>query len=243
LDNTKFNLEFGKFDDLTGNAFAYWEIEITSDEKPVKKIVVTNFIVSPLFFNKHTIAATFPPVIFETKEKMLEIARKANIDIIKIESVEIPENNFDFTRFFRKQLSSFNKIVTKYSLLYSDKLSGVKMERSPESQNEIENLQQINRLAEEAREAFVLKRNKVQARDMIIQMKKIGNTLNSPSFKYDIENLIILLKNPDSRVDKLSELYFKKFLAIYTEQYEEAAMLKEEIKKLSHTIKGENENS
>ena len=240
MEEPGFILEFGSIQHLTGNAFAYWLVAPPTEGKAKglkKKYIVTNFIVSPLLFNNHTIAATFPPVVFDTREEIIELARKTDTDVIKIEETTIPDENFDFLNFFRKQLTSFNKVVTNYSILYTEHLSD-----KPASgeiireHNEIENLHQIEKLAEEARNAYLDNRNKAIARDMTLRIRKIGNALNTPNFKYDVENMIALLGNPDKKVEKLTELYFKKFMAIYLEQYEEAERLKKEIRNLAGTL-------
>jgi len=240
MEESGFILEFGNIQHLTGNAFAYWLV-VPPEESRAKglkeKYIVTNFIVSPLLFNNHTIAATFPPVVFDSREAIIELARKTDTDVIKIEETTIPEENFDFLNFFRKQLTSFNKVVTNYSILYTEHLTDKPVARDViREQNEIDNLHRIEKLAEEARSAYLSNRNKALVRDMMLRIRKIGNSLNTPNFKYDVENMIALLGNPDKRVEKLTELYFKKFMAIYLEQYEEAERLKREIRTLAGSL-------
>lgn len=244
MEQPGFTLEFGDLQHLTGNAFAYWLVVPPKEGKAgglKEKYIVTNFIVSPLLFNNHTIAATFPPVVFDSREEIMELARKTGTDVIKIEETTIPDENFDFLNFFRKQLTSFNKVVTNYSVLYTEHLTD-----KPASgeiireHNEIDNLHRIEKLADEARTAYLSNRNRAMARDMTLRIRKIGNALNTPNFKYDVENMIALLGNPDKRVEKLTELYFKKFMAIYLEQYEEAERLKKEIKNLAGSLPDQN---
>lgn len=240
MDENRLNLEYGNPDHLTGNAFTYWHIRAVSEDEVLDKFVVTNFMVSPLLFNRHTIAATFPPLIFDSKEEFFEIARHASIDIIKMEEVTIPREGFNFSRFFKKELSRFNKVVTHYSVLYTQLINEERDEDvEEEAADEISQLNRLSSLAQEAHEAFTIAHNKAQARDTVIKMRRIAHALNAPNFKYDIENLIALLSVSDERVEELSRLYYRKFLAISGEQYEDAEKLKRKIDQISENIEEE----
>lgn len=242
MQEHNFELERGNINELSGNVFVYWMVSTNQEEEEekekVNKIVVTNFIVSPLQFEKNTIAATFPPIVFEHREEVLALADKANIDVIRMDSVDIPEEGFNFNTFFKKQLGQFNKVVSDYSRIYADNLSSAMEGAAPEKASEKENLEHIRELVRDTREAYRLHRNKKLATDMIIQLRRISHVINSPTPKYDIENLIGLLDNPDERVDEVSALYFQKFFAIYTEQYEEAEKLKQEIENIKTRLSG-----
>ena len=231
----KYNLEFGDHDKPTGNAIVYWEIKSMVKNKEVKKIIATNFIVSPLLFNKDTIAATFPPIVLDSKDILMITVKRGNIDLIKGEKISVPVNPSDFLVFFKKQLSFFNKIVLQYSRRYAEYIFR-KNDGSEELLDEQQALEEIGHLAEDAREAFIKKQNKQLARHMIIKMRQIEHKLNSPNVKYDIENLIGILEIPDEMVKTISGLYTKKFLAIQSEHYETAETLKKQINNLSKKL-------
>jgi hypothetical protein len=241
MDETTLNIEFGDSTHLTGNAFAYWQVEARSAESRSRKFVVSNFIVSPLLFNRHTIAATFPPVVYEDRDELFGLAERAGIDVIRMEDVTISEEDFDFARFFKRQLGRFNDVVTLYSRLYTETLLSGEPEKDAVTENdELAKLRQLSTLAEEARSAFIENRNKALGRDMVLKIRRIAHLLNSPNYKYDIENMIALLGIPDDRANRISGLYFHKFFAIHTEQYEEAERLKREIDTLARELDREN---
>ena len=238
MDKPDFILEYGNPERLTGNAFAYWQIK-PAPEAAARglRFIVTNFIVSPLLFNNHTIAATFPPVVFDSREQILELAKKTNTDIILMEEIEIPDDNFDFVGFFKEQIVSFNRVVTSYSMRYTDGLARPVTDPASLLENsEMVHLQEMIRMTEEARAAYLSVRSRTRARDMVLKIRKIGNTLNTPSFKYDVENMLALLGNPDERVEEITGLYFQKFMAIYMEKYELAEKLKKEINRISRNL-------
>lgn len=233
-----YKLEYGNTEVPTGNVLAYWKLTAVNPEEQVVKYVVSNFIVSPIMFNRNTVAATFPPVVYEDKKDFFEMARRGGLDVILVDEITIPEDSFDFTAFFKQQLIRFNEIVTAYSRSYAEWLKD-KDEPVISDVDEHDGLVKMNRLAEKVRDAYLVKRNKELAKKTALQIREIANKLNAPNYKYDIENLISVLNVPDDLVDRLTELYFEKFFAIYMEQYEDAARLKEEISRLLNRIKTE----
>lgn len=236
MDTDNFTLEYGDPAVPSGNVLAYWKLTAVNDGEQVIKYVVSNFIVSPIMFNRNTVAATFPPVVFEEKQAFQDLARRGGLDIILVDEIEIPEEAFDFTSFFKEQLTRFNELVTGYSKQYAEWLQHKETPEISEV-DEHDGLVKMNRLAEEVREAYLVKRNQELAKKTSLQIREIANKLNSPNYKYDIETLISILNIPDHTVDELSRLYFQKFFAIYLEQYEEAANLKQQIHDLLTRIK------
>jgi hypothetical protein len=237
-ENETIDFEYGDPENPRGNAFAYWRLVSDVDGERFERIIAANFVASPLFLGRQSIAATFPPQIVESYELLLAIARKAGIDLILVEEVELPLENFDFEVFFREQLARFNRVVAAYLRQYSFSLRvecSVDSGAEPEF-SEIRGIRDIKRLTHEARRFFLVHRNNTQARKALLRIRKIANTLNSPTRKYDVEDLLALLNNPDERVEELASLYHRKFVAICTERYEEAAKFKRAIRFLSRRI-------
>lgn len=239
-DTDDLRFEYGDPLHPRGNALAYWRLVTEIGEERITRLIVTNFVISPLFVDNQSIAATFPPQLLDSHDELLEIARRTNVDVLRVRDVSLPVEEFDFETFFKQQLSYFNQIVTSYTRLYTESLSGAAADMSgqPEASGavEIDSLQRISELADQARRAFLVQQNAARAREMLLKIRSIANTLNSPTYKYDIENLLMLLNNPDHRIERLSQLYFRKFIAICTEHYEDAARLKRSIRQLSRSI-------
>jgi len=237
-ENGDIFFEYGNSGKPRGNAFAYWRLVSDVDGERFERIIVTHFVASPLFLGQRSVAATFPPQVVESYEQLIAIARRAEIDLILVDEVELPPEDFDFEVFFRKQLRHFNKVVASYLKRYSASLGSVCPEDVGDrpQDTEIEYIRDIKRLTHEARESFLVRQNSAQARKALLRIRKIANTLNSPTLKYDVEELLSLLNNPDNRVEELTHLYHKKFIAICTERYEDAARLKRAIRQLSLSI-------
>jgi len=225
--------EYGDPKKPRGSAFAYWRLDIESAK--FERIIAANFVISPLFLGPHSVAATFPPQVMDTHEQLLAIARRAKIDLILVDEIRLLQGGLDFQDFFKKQLARFNQVVAAYLKYYIDSLQDAGGEGAPEG-GEIESIRDIKRLSQEARKSFLVHQNSAQARQTLIRIRKIANTLNSPTRKYDVEDLLVLLSNPDERVEELTRLYHKKFIAICTEHYEDAEQLKRAISHLSRSI-------
>ena len=221
-----------------GNAFAYWRLVSDIDGERFERIIATNFVASPLFLGQQSLAATFPPQVVESYEQLLALAHRVGIDLILVDEVAIPPENFDFEAFFKRQLVRFNRIVAAYLRRYSASLGSVCPEETEggTETSELENIRSIKRLTQEARQSFLVHQNNARARTALLRIRKIANTLNSPTRKYDVEDLLALLNNPDERVEELSLLYYRKFIAICTECYEDAEKLKRAIRRLSRSI-------
>jgi hypothetical protein len=234
---TSLNFEYGDPLRPRGNALAYWRLTTRLGDEDLEKLIVTNFVISPLTIGQQSVAATFPPQLVDSRDELLTLAQKADVDLILVGEVKLPAEDFDFESFFRQQLSYFVNLVALYTERYGVSLGT--LDQSPvhsETKDEVASLHDINRLADQAREAFIVQQNASRAREMLLKIRRIAHTLNSPIYKYDIEELLLLLSNPDKRIDTLSQLYFRKFLAICTEQYEDAAQLKQSIRSLSKNI-------
>jgi len=239
-DNKDILFEYGDPQKPRGNALAYWRLLADAENENFQRIIATNFVISPLFVGQQGIAATFPPQVIENYDKLLDIARKAEIDLIFVDELKIPLDEFDFDNFFKTQFARFNKIVATYLKRYAIAFESLPEYREDKTENsELENINSIDRLTREARQSLLGHRNATQAQNTLLRIRKIANTLNSPIYKYDVEDLLGFLGCPDERVEELSLLYHRKFIAICTERYEDAEKLKRAIRHLARSISTE----
>ncbi|HOG64271.1 MAG TPA: hypothetical protein PLD82_02400 [Spirochaetota bacterium] len=231
------NFEYGDPLHPKGNALAYWKLTAHFGDESFEKLIVTNFVISPMYIGKQSVAATFPPQLVDSLDDLVALAHRAEVDLIRVREVDLPAEEFDFESFFKQQLSHFNRLVAQYTEQYGQALGTEDQpEIDAEPHDELTSLQNIIRLAEQARQAFLIQHNAARARETLLKIRRMALALNSPTYKYDVEELLLLLNNPDSRIDDLSHLYFQKFMAICTEQYEEAARLKQSIRRLAKRI-------
>jgi len=231
------HFEYGDPQHPRGNALAYWRLTAHVGDESFEKLIVTNFVISPMYIGRQSVAATFPPQLVDSLDELISLAHRAEIDLILVREVDLPAEEFDFETFFRQQLSHFNRLVALYTEQYGQSLGTDDQPQGPAVQkDEIESLRDISRLADEARRAFIIQHNAARARETLLKIRRIAHSLNSPTYKYDVEELLLLLSNPDNRIDELSSLYFRKFMAICTEQYEDAARLRQSIRLLARTI-------
>ncbi|MDR2733681.1 MAG: hypothetical protein LBC99_03425 [Spirochaetota bacterium] len=236
-DNKDILFEYGDPNKPRGNALAYWRLLTDAESESFQRIIATNFVISPLFIGHQGIAATFPPQVIETYDRLLDIARKAEIDLIFVDELKIPLDDFDFDNFFKTQFARFNKIVAAYLKRYAVAFENLPEHEAVGTENsELENINNIDRLTQEARQSLLAHPGTAQAQNALLRIRKIAATLNSPSYKYDVEDLLEFLNCPDERVEELSRLYHRKFIAIYTERYEDAEKLKRAIRHLSRSI-------
>lgn len=255
MDPDELSLERGDPGRPVGSCFAYWEAEAEVDGAAVRRVIAVHFVVSPLAWREHTVAATFPPVLLGDADEIRELAERAGADVIRVDEVTIPLEGFDFPGFFRRQLDVFNTLVTAYSLAYARGIglptpgAAATDEGAPDpgapdagaaapgpAPADERALRLLDGLAAEARAAYLASRDPAGARRTVLRMRRIANELNTGSYKYDVENLIARLSNPDRRVEELAGLFFRKFLAIREERYEDAEELKRRIDGLSAAI-------
>lgn len=224
-------MERGDINNPTGNAIIYWRIKRNNKLSKKAEIIAANFVISPLPFNDETLMVNFPPVFIENYEKLLRIAEINNIDIIKGDDIDIPEDINDFNKFYKKQIEKYNGVIQKYLRSYKEKNS---------LDNDVRSLPQLINLAGEI---MVSVRRLVKRRvkgnlikNKIERLKRIQGFLNMEMKGFDLDNLIHIIDNPDGKVDRLVDLYKEKFLAIFLENYERADLLKKEILRIETSL-------
>ncbi len=226
-------IEYGDINNPTGNAIIFWRIK--GDNKLFKdsKILASNFVVSVLQLKNETLVVNFPPVLIESYENLYKIAEANNIDLIRGDDIIIPKDTTNFNTFYKKQISKYNSIIQEYLLAYKEKNIPIETDKE-------KSLPQLINLAGETMES-VRKLVKIKGRGDIIQVKikmleEIQENLNREMRGFDLTNIIHIIDNPDTMIDRLVDLYKKKFLAIFLENYEQADILKKEITKIENNL-------
>lgn len=112
--------------------------------------------------------------------------------------------------------------------------------------SETKNVPQLINVAGEIMERIrLLVRTQVNRGRIAIEIEKlkaIQESLDEEMRGIDIRRVISYIDKPDSEVDRLVELYRRKFFAILLEDYERAKSLNEEIEKIEKTLSQSSES-
>lgn len=224
-------MDYGNMKNPTGNAIIYWKIVGNNSLFKNAEIIASNFVISPLQFDKETLMVNFPPVLIESYEKLLKIAEANNIDLIRGEDIDIPDNVTDFNKFYKKQIEKYNGIIQEYLIAYREKNN---LDTSTRTLPQLINL--AGEIMESVRKLVKIHGKTELIRIKIDKLKEIQEFLDSEMKGYDLKNIITILDKPDNQIDKLVDLYKRKLVAIFLEDYEKANDLKKEILKLENSI-------
>jgi hypothetical protein len=225
------NLEHGDIKKPTGNAIIYWMIKGGSSEFEGAEIIATNFIISPLQFGKEILLVNFPPVLLESREKLLEVAEINNIDIIRGGEIAVSKDIKDFQKFYEKQIHKYNGMIQEYLLAFKEKNN-----MKTEEKNLPELIHETGAVMEHVRQLVKKKSKKGIIRGKIEKLRELQRDLNSEMRGFDLGKIIRYIDKPDSEVDSLVTLYTQKFIAIFLEDYEKASILKQEIEKIEKNL-------
>ncbi len=225
------NLEFGDINNPTGNAIIYWRIKKKNKIFKNAKILASNFVISALQMKDETLVVNFPPVLVDTYEDLLGIAESNNIDIIKGEDVDLPDDIEDFNDFYKEQIEQHNDLIQDYLVAYKDKKNPAESEKT---------VPHLINLASETMES-VRKLIRVRGSHDVIRIKlklleDLHDDLNQKMAGYDLKNIIHLIERPGTEVDRLVDLYKRKFYAVFLENYEQAHRLKAEIHRIEQDL-------
>jgi hypothetical protein len=225
------NLEYGDIRKPTGNAIIYWMIRGGGEEFKGAEIIATNFIVSPLQLGKEVLLVNFPPVLLDSRERLLEIAELNNIDIIRGGEVTVPKEIKNFQKFYEKQIHKYNGMIEEYLLAFKEKNN-----MKTELKNLPELIHEAGAVMENVRQLVKKKSKKGLIRGKIQKLREIQHDLNCQMRGFDMGRIIRYLDKPDLQVDSLVTLYTQKFIAIFLEDYEKASTLKKEIEKIEKQL-------
>ena len=224
-------IEYGDINNPTGTAIIYWRLKKRSKLFKNAKILASNFVVSALQLKDETLVVNFPPVLVDSYEDLLGIAESNNIDIIRGEDIDLADEIDDFNEFYKQQIEKHNDLIQEYLIAYKQKRQPEETEKS---------LPQLINLASETMDS-VRKLIKVRGNRDVIRVKirlleNLHEDLNRTMRGFDLRNIIHLIERPGTEVDRLIDLYKRKFYAIFLENYEQADMLKREIWRIEQTL-------
>lgn len=228
-------MEYGDINRPTGNAVIFWTIKGNNRLLRNIEIIVSNFVISPLQFNKETLMVNFPPVLIESHEKLMKIAEINNIDLISGGEIFVPDDITDFNNFYKKQIEKYNGIIQEYLLAFRKKNSmraGTGTKSLPRLINE------AGEIMENVRRLVKNKERRGLINIKIDKLMEIQQYLNNEMKGFDLGRIIRYIDKPDIEVDNLVDLYTQKFLAIFLENYEKADILKREIIKIEESLTG-----
>jgi hypothetical protein len=220
-------MEHGDIKNPTGNAIIFWMIKGNNRILKDAEIIASNFIISPLQINNETLMVNFPPVLLENREKLDKIVEKENIDLISGGEIFVPDDITDFINFYKKQIEKYNGIIQEYLLAYKSKKKG---------STSVQSLPQLINLAGEIMEnvrRLVKNKGKQELIEIKIgKLKEIQDHLNNEMKGFDLNRIIHYIDKQDNAVDSLVDLYKRKFIAIFLEDYEKADDLNKKIIKI-----------
>lgn len=224
-------IEYGDINKPTGNAIIFWIIRGNNRLLKNAEIIASNIVISPLQFNNETLMVNFPPVLLESREKLFQIAEKDNVDLIRGGEIFVPDDITDFNVFYKVQIEKYNGIIQDYLLAYKKKK---KVKTNSQS------LPQLINLAGEIMENVRRLVKKRDSQDLInikiVKLQEIQEGLNNEMRGFDLSKIIHYLDRQDNAIDSLVDLYKRKFIAIFLEDYEKAGYLNREINRIEESL-------
>ena len=224
-------MEHGDIKKPTGNAIIFWMIKGNNRILKDAEIIASNFIISPLQINNETLMVNFPPVLLENREKLDKIIEKENIDLIIGGEIFVPDDITDFINFYKKQIEKYNGIIQEYLLAYKRKKS---------DKTSVQSLPQLINLAGETMEnvrRLVKNKGKQELIEIKIgKLRELQDNLNNEMKGFNMNKIIHYIDKQDIAVDSLVDLYKRKFLAIFLEDYEKADVLNKKIMRIESNL-------
>ena len=223
--------EYGDSDNPTGNAIIYWRLAGNKEVLESADIVASNFVISPLQYKNETLMVNFPPVLIESHEELVALARDNNIDLIRGEDITVPDEVKDIYKFYKKQIKKYNGVLQQYLLAYKEKNSvNVSMMSLPQLIGRADSLMRsVRKMVRKGLE-------KERIVEEVGKLREIQHYFDNEMKGFDLERIIGVIDRPDEDIDQLVDLYRQKFIAIFLEDYEKATTLKGEIEKLEEDI-------
>jgi hypothetical protein len=211
----------GDYEDLSGNVVVYWDINGVNYLSPGDEILAANFTVSAIPYNNKILTATFPPVSFKDLEKLMRVLTNVKCEIIYGGTISFPKDEKDFHKYYKQEFAKYNKIIEQYTVKYKDKF---KLNYLNLSEKE-----HIHILAESTQKVRTqISKNQLSNKTRR-ELIDLTDFIQSSYTKYDIKPFLKIVFKSGKNIDKLSNLYIKKFLAIFYEEYEQASTLHEKI--------------
>ena len=131
----------------------------------------------------------------------------------------------------KKQIEKYNGIIQEYLLAYKRKKNG---------RTSVQSLPQLINLAGETMEnvrRLVKNKGKQELIEIKIgKLRELQDHLNSEMKGFDMNKIIHYIDKNDIVIDNLVDLYKRKFIAIFLEDYEKADDLNKEIMRMESDL-------
>jgi hypothetical protein len=222
----------------TGNAIIYWYIRGNNKLFKHAEIIASNFVISPLQVKDETLMVNFPPVLVENYDKLVNIAEKNDIDLIKGEDIVIPDDIDDFSEFFKSQIEKYNGLIQEYLLAYKEKNAAGGEGGGGEFPSVPRLIGHATETMEKIRTMVKYKESSRLIADNIRKLRDIQKQLRSEMSGLTFDGVLRFIRKPSQDVDSLVALYREKLLALFLEDYERAAHLKRDIVEIEEKLKG-----
>ena len=248
-------LERGNIKKPSGNLLVYCHVRGENPVEPEATIIASNVFVSFLTQNDTLPVITFPPVGIESENQLkAKITEFPNVDILKLPNFEMPDDPMQAQDYIQTRLQDFHEIVNEYVEYCSQFL--LKIEDSaekpknppalpagaadedgmPPTSNALDGIRYLETMAQKIRRELKADAFHTAQDEQYRNFSKAWKEFALENPQYDFQNLVKFLKIKADKAGTIVELYFKKFRAIYFENYEEANEIKGQIAELESSL-------
>ncbi len=214
-----------------GNAIFYYYIKGKNPFFPGYKIIASNVMISLLPSGSDAQIASFPPVGIDDYETLREIVDREGTDLIKLPDFVFPDSKSMQSVYLKKRVNEFNDMVNAYFQRYKT--------RDVTRSNDLDEYQHINyfgKLALEVRSMVDSKMNMPLIKRYERQLRTMLKNITTRPYRQELSKLLDLLTIENKDATDIIDKSIRKCVAIYKEEYEEAARLNDEIEKLEKTL-------
>jgi hypothetical protein len=226
--------EYGSESAPKGNCFLYCAVINDKHYFPEASWIASNIYVSSLPMKDKLPVVAFPPVGVGSPEQVFRIAQDRDMDVIRVEDFAPPEDADGAKKYFQSRVQEFNEIVMHYVELCNQVMNleqgGVQLQSGggPQGLSGKDNMEKFKELEDRFLEA--VREPEKQDLETIL-----GPYVHDPLLKdqrFDFQNLRAVFPELDENRERVVSLFFKKFKAIYQENYEQAGRIQETIDSL-----------
>lgn len=227
--------EYGSESAPKGNCFLYSAVINDKHYFPEASWVAANVYVSSLPMKDKLPVVAFPPVGISSPDQIFRIAQDRDMDVIRVADFEPPEDSQEAKKYFQSRVQEFNEVVMHYEELCNQVMNieqeGIQLQSNQgQGWRTKDNMEKL----EELEDRFLVAVNNPQEEDQDIETI-LGPYLHDPLLqdqRFDFQNLRAIFSELDENRERIISLFFKKFKAIYQENYEQASHIQETIDSL-----------
>ena len=236
-------LEFlkGNPDSPSGNLIVFCDVIGKNPINPDGKIIVSNVVVSFISASSNSYPVViFPPDSLETREELdLLISLNDSYDVIQLPDFELPDDQKESV-YLKERMEQLNQCVVEYVEFCRQYIEGFMEEGVPTRELPApvsEKEAPTEKSALDALQAFLLQKDRRAPLEEIEgQFKDAIHFLKINYPKYDVDKFAEVAYKPGRLAKNLARLYLEKYKAVFDEQYETAARLKNRIARLEHSF-------